>query len=308
MDTPSHALRLDDVSMRFGERVAVAGLSLAVPRGAVFGVIGPNGSGKTTTLRLLLDLLRPDSGRIEVLGETQLARVRDRVGYVPEERGLYRRMTVRATLEYLGRLKGASRASLRPRIARWLERMQLAEVAERRIDALSKGMAQKIQLIAALIAEPELLILDEPLSGLDPVNAEAVTGMLAELRGQGRTILISTHDMNAAEKLCDRIAMIFRGRLVLDGTLEEIQARFASGRVLVETDASSDALRALPDVTSVAERGRLREIELRGAPEAFLAALTARARVRHFEIARPSLHDVFVRIAGPGADQESARA
>jgi len=297
------AIRLDDVRMRFGDRIAVDGLSLAVPRGAVYGVIGPNGSGKTTTLRLLLDLLRPDAGRIEVLGETRLARVRDRIGYLPEERGLYRRMTVRATLEYLGRLKGATRASLRPRIASWLERVQLAELAERRVDVLSKGMAQKLQLVAAVIAEPELLILDEPLSGLDPVNAELVAAVLAELRAQGRTILLSTHDMAAAERLCDRIAMIFRGRLVLDGTLDEIQERYASGMARVETDAPTAVLLELPGVAGVAERGRLREVELRGPPEAFLAALVARASVRHFELARPSLHDVFVRIAGPQAEE-----
>jgi ABC-2 type transport system ATP-binding protein len=302
-----HAIRLEDVTLRFADRIAVDGFSLEVPRGSVYGLIGPNGSGKTTTLRLLVDLLRPDRGRIEVLGETRLARARDRIGYLPEERGLYRRMTVRGTLEYLGRLKGAALPVLGPRITSWLARLELSELAERRVEVLSKGMAQKLQLAAALVAEPELLILDEPLSGLDPVNAEAVAAVLGELCQQGRTILLSTHDMAAAERLCDRIAMIFRGRLVLDGTLEEIQSRYASGLVWVETDAPTSVLLALPGVAGVAPRGRLREVELHGPPEAFLTALVGQASVRHFELRRPSLHDVFVRIAGPEA-AETPRA
>jgi ABC-2 type transport system ATP-binding protein len=296
---PLDAIRLEAVSKRFGERVALEAVSFRVPRGAVFGVIGPNGSGKTTTLRLLLDLLRPDAGRIEVLGETRLAGVRDCIGYLPEERGLYRKMTVRGVVEYLGRLKGASAAALRPRVAAWLERMELASVAGQRVEALSKGMAQKLQLVAALIAEPELLVLDEPLSGLDPVNQETVTALLGELRAQGRTILLSTHDMGAAERLCDRIAMISRGRVVLDATLAEIQQRYATGVARVDTDAETPDLLTLPGVARVEPRGRLREVELRGPPEEFLRALAARAPVRHFELARPSLHDVFVRIARP---------
>jgi ABC-2 type transport system ATP-binding protein len=299
-----HAARLEDVSLRFGERVAVDRLSLELPAGSVFGLIGPNGSGKTTTLRLLLDLLRPDSGRIEVLGDRRLSRARDRVGYVPEERGLYRRMGVRATLEYFGRLKGASPDELRPRIERWLARMQLTDLAGLRVDALSKGMAQKLQLLTAVIAEPELLILDEPLSGLDPVSADMVSGVLSELRAQGRTILISTHDMAAAERLCDRIAMLFHGRLVFDGTLDEIRDRYATRMARVETDASDEVLQALPGVTAVVDRGRMRDVELKDSPEPFLSALVACARVRHFELVRPSLHDVFVRIAGPGAGDE----
>jgi len=299
-----HAARLENVSLRFGERVAVDRLSLEVPGGSIFGLIGPNGSGKTTTLRLLLDLLRPDSGRIEVLGDSRLSRSRDRVGYVPEERGLYRRMAVRATLAYFGRLKGASLRELRPRIDRWLARMQLAELAERRVDTLSKGMAQKLQLLTAVIAEPELLILDEPLSGLDPVSADLVSGVLSELKAQGRTILISTHDMAAAERLCDRIGMLFHGRLVLEGTLEEIRDRYATRMARVETDASNEVLQGLPGVAAVVDRGRMRDVELKDSPESFLAALVACARVRHFELVRPSLHDVFVRIAGPGAGDE----
>jgi ABC-2 type transport system ATP-binding protein len=295
------AVRLEGVTKRFGERLAVDGLSLAVASGTVQGVIGPNGSGKTTTLRLLLDLLRPDAGRIEVLGESATARVRDRIGYLPEERGLYRRMTVQATLEYLGRLKGAPLDRLRTHIREELAHMQLTEVAAQRVDTLSKGMAQKVQILASLVADPELLILDEPLSGLDPVNLEAVAELLDRLRARGRTILLSTHDMTAAERLCDRIAMIYRGRLVLDGTLDEIRARYATGRVRVDTDAPEETLLALPGVTAVREQGRIREVALAGAPEAFLAALASRAVVRRFELAQPSLHDVFVRIAGPEA-------
>jgi ABC-2 type transport system ATP-binding protein len=218
------AIRLEAVTKSFGSHVAVDALSFRMPRGAICGFIGPNGSGKTTTLRLLLDLLRPDRGRIEVLGETALARVRDRIGYLPEERGLYKRMTVRALLEYFGRLKGATREALGPRIDQWLARMELGAWGARKVESLSRGMAQKLQFVAAVVSEPELLVLDEPLSGLDPVNVEVVSEAVRDLRASGTTILLSTHDMAAAERLCDRICMILRGRKVLDGSLDEIRA------------------------------------------------------------------------------------
>lgn len=295
------AVRLLGVRKRFGDHVALADLSLSVPRGSIYGVIGPNGSGKTTTLRLLLSLLLPDSGRIEVLGATP-ARARDRVGYLPEERGLYRRMRVGEVLEYLGRLKGARRPELRVRIRAWLERLGLAEWEGRKVESLSKGMAQKVQLAAALVAEPELLVLDEPLSALDPVSAEEISRAILELRGRGATILLSTHDMAAAERLCDRIAMIFRGRKVLDGTLLEIQTGHGARVACIETDASEDDLCALPGVAAVARNGRFFEVELSGDPEPLLRALVARAGVRHFALRRSSLHEIFVRTAGSAGD------
>jgi ABC-2 type transport system ATP-binding protein len=297
------AVRLAGVTKRFGDKLALDAVSFAVPRGCICGVIGPNGSGKTTTLRLLADLLRPDAGSVEVLGETALAGVRDRVAYLPEERGLYRRMKVRDVLEYLGRLKGATRAELRPRIKAWLARLELAGYAEQRVEALSKGMAQKLQLAAALVSEPDLLILDEPLSGFDPLNAELAVEMFAEQRAAGRTILLSTHDMAAAERVCDRIAMIFRGRVVLDATLAEIRARYAPRLVRVACDATDAVLRALPGAGEIRASGDLREIELTAAPEVLLRELAARASVSHFELVRPTLRDVFVAIARPSPEE-----
>ena len=293
------AVRLDGVTKRFGEKIGVDSLSLAVPRGCVCGVIGPNGSGKSTTLRLLTDLLRPDAGTVEVLGATDLRSVRDRVGYLPEERGLYRRMKVRDVLEYLGRLKGVPRAALWPRVRAWLARLDLAACGEQRVEALSKGMAQKLQLAAALIAEPELLILDEPLSGFDPLNADLAVELFAEQRAAGRTILLSTHDMNAAERMCDRVAMIFGGRVVLDGTVDEVRASHAAGTARIACDATDDEIRALPGAGAVAANGGLRDVELLGPPGELLRALAAHASVTHFEVVRPSLREIFVRTARP---------
>jgi ABC-2 type transport system ATP-binding protein len=293
------AVRLDGVTKRFGAKIGVDGLSLAVPRGCVCGVIGPNGSGKSTTLRLLTDLLRPDAGTVEVLGATDLRAVRDRVGYLPEERGLYRRMKVRDVLAYLGRLKGVSHAALWPRVRAWLARLDLASYGEQRVEALSKGMAQKLQLAAALIAEPDLLILDEPLSGFDPLNADLAVELFAEQRAAGRTILLSTHDMDAAERMCDRVAMIFRGRVVLDGTLEEVRASHAAGTARIACDATDDEIRALPGAGAVAANRGLRDVELLGPPGELLRALAARASVTHFEVVRPSLREIFVRTARP---------
>jgi ABC-2 type transport system ATP-binding protein len=222
----SPAVRIQDVSKRFGSHCAVDGLSMTVPRGGIYGFIGPNGSGKTTTLRMILNLIFPDEGSIEVLGASGTSAARDRVSYLPEERGLYKKMTVRGVLRYYGLLKGAERASLELSITRWLQRLGLADWSDKKVEELSKGMSQKVQLIAALVSEPELLVLDEPFSGLDPVNAAEMKKVILEFRAGGGTLIFSTHDMAAAEELCDRVGMIYQGRLVLDGSLAEIRAAY----------------------------------------------------------------------------------
>jgi ABC-2 type transport system ATP-binding protein len=296
------AIRLSNVTKRFGPTTAVADLSLAVPAGSIYGFIGPNGSGKTTTLRMIMHILLPDEGRIEVLGSTDTAAARDRVSYLPEERGLYKRMSVRRLLRYYGRLKGRSLAELDPQIDEWLSRLGIADWADRTIEALSKGMSQKVQFISAVVSRPSLLILDEPFSGLDPVNAETLKDAVLETRRRGTTVVFSTHDMSTAEKMCDRIFMIFKGRKVLDGTLEDIQAAYGLDTVRVRSAGGSSALTGLPGIEAINDYGQLQEVRLAGDPQAFLQQLAARTSVYHFEVARPSLHDIFVRIAGGGTD------
>jgi ABC-2 type transport system ATP-binding protein len=261
------AIALSEVSKSFDQHVAVEALSLSVPRGSVFGFIGPNGSGKTTTLRMIMGILLPDRGEIELLGERSTARAmadraRDRVGYLPEERGLYKKMTVRRLLRYYGRLKGMPGARADAAITRWLDRLELSAWADRKVETLSKGMAQKVQLIGAAVADPEVLILDEPFSGLDPVNVEVLKDTVLELRRAGATILFSTHDMAMAERLCDRIGMIFRGRKVLDGTIAEIQSAHGHDVVRVRTAASAEELAAVPGVAAVRDQGNVQEQEL----------------------------------------------
>ncbi len=293
------ALRLTDVTKTFGTHTAVDGLSLAVPRGSVYGFIGPNGSGKTTTLRMIMSILLPDHGEVEVLGERDLASARDRVSYLPEERGLYKKMKVLQLLRYYGRLKGCSVSELDPRIDRWLDHLELAPWRNKRVDALSKGMAQKLQLIASVISEPELLILDEPFSGLDPVNTDVLKEVILAQRERGTTVVFSTHDMSTAEAMCDRIFMIFRGQKVLDASLDEIQSNYGHDTIRVRTADGSRVLNDLPGVESVNDHGQLQELRVSGDSQEILRRLVERTTVYHFELARPSLHDIFVRIARP---------
>jgi ABC-2 type transport system ATP-binding protein len=300
-----NAIEMDRVSKRFAAHVAVSNLSFDVPEGAIYGFIGPNGSGKTTTLRMIMRILHPDSGDVRVLGE--LASGSDaasaRVGYLPEERGLYRQMKVRECLRFFAELKGVRRPL--PAINAWLERMDLGAWSEKKIIALSKGMSQKVQFIVAVIARPELVLLDEPFSGLDPVGAEALREAVIDLRREGSTVIFSTHDMSMAERMCDFFLMIHKGRKVLDGTLDSIQKAYGSHTARVLLDPPDVVLDGLPGVQAIGDDGRWRQLRLHEKvdTQCLLSALMERGRVLHFDLSRPTLHDIFVRIAGPTAQE-----
>jgi ABC-2 type transport system ATP-binding protein len=294
------AVVIEQVTKTFGQHVAVRDLSLEVPRGSIYGFIGPNGSGKTTTLRMIMHILHPDRGHIRVLGEETFRAANDRVAYLPEERGLYKQMKVRDVLWFYAELKGCRQPG--PAIHDWLERLGLAAWAGKKVEALSKGMAQKVQFIATVVARPELVLLDEPFTGLDPVNMDVLREAILGLRKDGTTVIFSTHDMPVAEKMCDRIFMIYQGNKVLDGTLEQIQGTYGSDTVRVQLDGQTSTLADLPGVVNVTDFGRFQELRLAPGADAqqLLPALLARGPVLHFEIARPTLHDIFVRIARPG--------
>jgi ABC-2 type transport system ATP-binding protein len=293
-----NAVVIDHVTKTFGTFTAVNDLSLEVPAGCIYGFIGPNGSGKTTTLRMIMRILHPNQGTIRVLGEEQLGAANDRVAYLPEERGLYKQMKVRDVLRFYAELKGCRNS--RPLIADWLAKMGLAAWADKKVEALSKGMAQKVQFIATVVAKPELVLLDEPFSGLDPVNMEVLREAILGLRREGATIIFSTHDMAVAEQMCDFIFMIYQGNKVLDGTLDSIQEAYGRDTIRVELEGSP-TLDGLPGVAKATDFGRVHELRLEpnADPQRILARLTELGRVRHFEIARPTLHDIFVRIAQP---------
>jgi ABC-2 type transport system ATP-binding protein len=294
------AVSLRDLVKAFGQHRAVDGISLEVSRGIIFGLIGPNGAGKTTTIRMILDIIRPDSGEIRVLGFPPGGEARDRIGYLPEERGLYRKTKVLEMLEFQGAIRGARPATARREAAQWLERLGLADWKERKVEDLSKGMQQKVQFVGALLGKPELLILDEPFAGLDPVNQNQFKDVMLELNQAGATIIFSTHQMETAERLCREIALINRGRIVLGGPLSSVKARFGKNSVLVEYDGDGAFLRQLPGVARVDDYGGYREVRLHdGAdPQSLLRALVAKTAVRRFEIVEPTLHNIFIEQVG----------
>jgi len=303
------AIEIRDVTKNFGSVTAVVDLSLDVPEGSIYGFIGPNGSGKSTTMRMIVGISHPDRGSIRVFGEEMSARAPDgRTGYLPEERGLYRKMTVSALLEFHAALSGARKPQAS--VNKWLRRLNLSEWGPRRVDALSKGMTQKVQFIAAVVAEPKLIVLDEPFSGLDPVSAESVREAILELRASGTTVVMSTHDMNTAETFCDSIFMIFQGRKVLDGSLESIQDAYGADTIRVRAEGGATRMEALSGVEAVRDLGQVQELRMRrGAdPQIALRELLARTSVAEFSVTRPSLEDIFVRIAKPAEMEENAHA
>ena len=301
------AVQIRDVTKSFAAVTAVDALTLTVPQGSVYGFIGPNGSGKTTTMRMIVNILRPDRGSIRVFGEEMSGTRSDQIGYLPEERGLYRRMEVRALLEFHGELRGGRNVTAE--VDAWLQRFDLARCASLKLEALSKGMSQKVQFIAAIVPQPKLLILDEPFTGLDPVSADSVRAAILELRRRGATVILSTHDMHVAQSMCDYIFMIFRGQKVLDGTLASIQDRYGTDTIQVGAQGGGGVFENLPGVERIRDFGQVQELRIaRGAdPQQVLQALLLRTPVTSFSVTKPSLHDIFVRIAGPEAEAGEAQ-
>jgi ABC-2 type transport system ATP-binding protein len=300
-------VEIENVTKTFGEVKAVDRVSLKVPQGSIYGFIGPNGSGKTTTLRMIMNIFYPDSGTIRVFGQALHGAASERIGYLPEERGLYKKMKVRDLLRFYGELKSGRKVN--KEVDEWLERLDLSAWARKKIETLSKGMAQKVQFISAVVSGPELIILDEPFTGLDPVNLEVLKNAVLDLRSRGATVIFSTHDMNVAEKMCDFIFMIFKGRKVLDGTLISIQDEYGSDTLRLRAEGGMSSLKNLAAVEKITDFGGLQELRLR--PEAdhqeILAQVMARTRIYSFDLAKPTLYDIFLRIAGPEAE-EAARA
>jgi len=293
------ALVLDNVRKSFGDFVAVDGVSLRVPRGTIYGFLGPNGAGKTTTIRMMMSIFYPDAGSISILGEPNSERIKDRIGYLPEEKGLYKEMKVGHLVAYFGRLKGMSKTDARTKGDALLKRYGLGDWIGAKCKALSKGMAQKVQILFTLLHEPELVILDEPFSGLDPMNTEIVRDLILQLKRDGKTVLFSTHVMEQAEQICDRVVLINRGRVVLDGTTTAV--RSTGGRtVQVDYDGDGAVLKSLTGVTRVNDSGQHAEIVLGAGcdSEDILQQLVGKVRIRRFDTREASLHEVFVRAVG----------
>jgi ABC-2 type transport system ATP-binding protein len=301
-------LELANVTKRFGGFTAVDDVSLTIPRGSIYGFLGPNGAGKTTTIRMIFDIIKPTSGRITILGAPTALDVRSRIGYLPEEKGLYKTMTAAATIAYFASLKGLSRKTAEQRAHELLERYGLGEFANVKIQALSKGMGQKVQVICAIAHEPELVVLDEPFSGLDPVNQQVLERLIRDLAQRGATVLFSTHVMQHAERLCDHLLLIVKGRKIFDGTVAGAKATIPR-RVLISTDSSIDPLARLDGVVEIKPLGEsltrssTKDWEIRLREHTSAQAILERCFesgivLRRFDHSEPTLHDVFVALVG----------
>ena len=301
-------VEVSQISKSFGNTQAVSDVSFAVERGEILGLLGPNGAGKTTTIRMVLDIFRPDSGTVSVFGGPMTEEKKDRIGYMPEERGLYQDLPVERCLVYLGTLKGLSTAEARRRVGTYLKQFDLAAHKAKKVKELSKGMQQKAQLINTIAHDPDLIIIDEPFAALDPVNTQMVKDLLHDLRKQGTAIIVCTHQMHHAEELCDRIVLIDRGRVVLQGELDDIRRSYAGNAVLVRVAGD------LPQVAGVAQakpqnhsmRWTLQEGT---SPQDVLRSLLgANAIVEQFEIALPDLEEIFIKVVGRQEDAAAPSA
>lgn len=297
MNTNNITLQLDHVTKRFGQFTAVNDLSLAVRAGRIYGLLGPNGAGKTTTIRMIVNITAPDTGRIDLFGQQITPALQDRIGYLPEERGLYKKMRIVDQLRFFAELKSVAGKEVEDRIDHWLARLKLTEWKNKKAIELSKGMQQKVQFITAILHEPDLLILDEPFSGLDPVNVELLKDIVLDLKGAGKTIIFSTHQMELAEKICDDICLLNRSRKVLEGSMREIKRSFGRNSVCLRIEGGNGILDDPGLITKLEQRSD--EVEVLMAPNASAQDLlkkliAAGIAVSKFEMIEPSLNDIFI--------------
>jgi len=298
MDLVPAALEVSRISKTFNGNWAVRELSFAVQEGSIYGLLGPNGAGKTTTLRMLLDILAPDSGAVSLFGQPFRREALRRIGYLPEERGLYRKMKVGEMLVFLGLIRGLDRPAAREAAGRWMKRLEMQGWENKKVEELSKGMQQKVQFAATLLHDPDLIILDEPFAGLDPVNTVMLKDVMLELERAGKTIIFSTHQMEQVERLCEAICLVNRGESVLEGNLREIKGSFGRNTVVADVEGDWGFLRSLPGVRDVVDTGNCVEIKLlpEGNAQAVLAAMLPRLKVNRFEVTEPSLEEIFLRL------------
>ncbi len=289
-------LTLSHVHKSYGEVHAVNDLSLKVEQGQIFGLLGPNGAGKTTTIRMIMDIIKPDQGSIQILGRENSVELRNQVGYLPEERGLYKKMTVQEVILFFAEIKGLARSIAAERIDPWLEKLDLLEWKTKKVEELSRGMQQKLQFICTVLHQPRLIILDEPFTGLDPVNTNAIKDIILDLKKNGATIIFSTHLMEQVEKLCESICLIDKGRSVLQGTLSEVKGQFGKNRIKIRYTGGADFLVDKRLVESHDDYGNY--VEIRPAagvkPQDILARAIQEATIEQFEIAEPSLNEIFI--------------
>jgi len=290
-------IRIANLVKKYGEVSAVNDISLDVAQGEIFAFLGPNGAGKTTTIRMIVNITAPDDGKIELFGHRMSSKLQDRIGYLPEERGLYKKMRINEQLRYFAALKDVPQKKADERIDYWLNRFELSEWKLKKASDLSKGMQQKIQFIASVLHEPDLIILDEPFSGLDPINVELLIEIVAELKTRGKTIIFSTHQMETAERLCDDIILINRSRKILGGTLRQIKGSFGNDRIALRSTASNEVLQNSGQVAKITEHADEKEIlltEQANAQELLKILIGSGAEVTKFEIVEPSLNDIFI--------------
>ena len=301
-------VELNKIRKVYDEKVAVHGLSLRIEPGTVFGLLGPNGSGKTSTIRMMIGITVPDSGTVSLFGQPFTRDHLKRVGYLPEERGLYKKMNVLDQLTFLGQLHKLDATTSRARALQWCERLEITEAIPKKTEDLSKGMQQKIQFIAALLHEPDLIIMDEPFSGLDPVNSKLLQDTLMDLRKEGKAILFSTHRMDQAEKMCDEIALVHRGRLVLEGSMREVKRNYPRNRVVIEFEGTDSFLRH-SSIEAFEDFGTRAEIKLTSVPGVdpdaqplLRAAVESGATISRFEVMEPTLEEIFIEVVGGNVD------